>query len=147
MSKVRTILHATDFSMSARAALKLAGSLARDHGAKLVLLHVAQQPTLSVSGMPAPPQDAIVGWESLKSHLSAMASEIRQIQAEARVVEGEPAKTIVEVAAELAAELIVIGSHGRTGLRRLLMGSVAEYVVRHASCPVVTVSVPAQKAN
>jgi nucleotide-binding universal stress UspA family protein len=63
---------------------------------------------------------------------------------ETRLLEGEPARTIVDLAREAGADLIVLGSHGRTGLDRLLMGSVAEHVVRKAGCPVLTVKSPAK---
>jgi nucleotide-binding universal stress UspA family protein len=62
-----------------------------------------------------------------------------------RLVTGDPATSVVQAAEEEGADFIVVGSHGRTGLGRLLMGSVAEAIVRHAKCPVVTVKAPADK--
>lgn len=143
MPSFKTILHPTDFSPSAREALQIACSLARAHGAKLILLHAAQRPVASVGGMPVPPPPPpVVDWSGLKRELEAVASGIQDVAVEARLVEGEPAGSIVDLAHQAGADLIVIGSHGRTGLARLLMGSVAEHVVRKAACPVLTVKTP-----
>jgi nucleotide-binding universal stress UspA family protein len=143
MPNFKTILHPTDFSSSASEALRIACSLAREHGAKVILLHVAQRPVASVAGMPLPPPPpAMVDWSGLKKELDAVAANIKDVPVETRLVEGEPADAIVELAREADASLIVIGSHGRTGLSRLLMGSVAEHVVRKAACPVLTVKTP-----
>jgi nucleotide-binding universal stress UspA family protein len=65
---------------------------------------------------------------------------------EHRLVEGDAATVILQVATEIKCDLIVMGTHGRTGLSRLLMGSVAEQVVRNASCPVLTVKTPQHEA-
>ena len=148
MSNIRTILHPTDFSASANEALAVAGSLARHHGAKLVLLHVVQRPVSNVAGMPVPPPPPqVIDWESLKSQLSDLIARTKGIQAESRLVEADPATAIVQTATELRADLIVIGTHGRTGLSRLLMGSVAEQVIRNATCPVLTAKTPAVKSK
>jgi nucleotide-binding universal stress UspA family protein len=143
MSNFKTILHPTDFSPSADEALRIACSLARESGAKLILLHVAQRPVSSVAGMPVPPPPPpIVDWSGLKAELDAAAAGIKDVSVVTRLVEGEPASTIVDLVRETGTDLIVIGSHGRTGLGRLLMGSVAEHVVRKADCPVLTVKSP-----
>jgi nucleotide-binding universal stress UspA family protein len=143
MPSFKTILHATDFSPSASEALQIASSLARQHGAKLIVLHVAQRPVTNVAGMPVPPPP-VIDRTGLKAQLDAQATGMKNIAVEARLVEGEPASTIVDLARETASDIIVIGSHGRTGLSRLLMGSIAEHVVRKASCPVLTVKTPAK---
>jgi universal stress protein A len=142
MASFKTILHPTDFSPSASEALQIAGSLAREHGAKLILLHVAQRPVSSVAGMPVPPPPPTVDWSGLRAELDALATGIKNVSVESRLLEGEPASTIVDLAREVGADIIVIGSHGRTGLSRVLMGSVAEHVVRKADCPVLTVKTP-----
>jgi len=64
------------------------------------------------------------------------------VRAERQLVEGDPVSEILRVAREMPADLIVMGTHGRTGLERLLMGSVAEEVLRKATCPVLTVKRP-----
>jgi len=140
MSNFKTVLHPTDFSSSASEALQIASSLALQHGARLILLHVAQRPVTSIGGMPVPPPPPpVIDWCVLKVQLDAIAAGIKGVAVDARLAEGEPAVVIVDLARETGADLIVIGSHGRSGLSRLLMGSVAEHVVRNASCPVLTV--------
>jgi nucleotide-binding universal stress UspA family protein len=145
MSKIKTVLHPTDFSPSAKEALRIACSLAREHGAKLILLHVAQRPISNVAGMPVPPPPPpTIDWSGLKAELDTIAAGIKDVAVGTRLVEGEPAGGIIDLAREVSADLIVIGSHGRTGLSRLLMGSIAEHVVRKAACPVLTVKTPAK---
>jgi nucleotide-binding universal stress UspA family protein len=140
MSSFKTILHPTDFSPSASQALRIACSLAREHGGKLILLHVVQRPVSSVAGMPVPPPPPpAIDWSRLQAELNAVAAGIKDVAVEPRLLEGEPASTIVDLARESRADMIIIGSHGRTGVNRLLLGSVAEHVVRKASCPVLTV--------
>ena len=138
MPGFKTILVPTDFSRFANEATRIACSLAREQGSKLLLVHVAQRPITNVGGMPVPPPPTL-DWPALKKELDVVTAGIKDVEVEPRLVEGEPADTIVNLARERGADLIVIGSHGRTGLSRLLMGSVAEHVVRTAGCPVLTV--------
>jgi nucleotide-binding universal stress UspA family protein len=141
MFPLRTILHPTDFSESSAMALRLACSLARDHGARLVLLHVVPPPVVVFeAGLVTEP-----GWDypELINKLRDLATENPQVATEPHVVEGDPATEIVRLAGKVACDMVVMGTHGRTGLRRLLMGSVAESVLRKAPCPVLTVKHPA----
>jgi nucleotide-binding universal stress UspA family protein len=78
----------------------------------------------------------------MKSRLDQLVVPDSTIRTERRYEEGEPVAEILLTAKECGADLIVMGTHGRTGLARLLMGSVADQVVRRAECPVVTVKVP-----
>jgi nucleotide-binding universal stress UspA family protein len=71
--------------------------------------------------------------------LTAVANGIADLPIETRVLVGSPGPAIVETAKAVQADLIVMGTHGRSGLMRVLMGSVAEYVLRHALCPVLTI--------
>jgi nucleotide-binding universal stress UspA family protein len=118
--------------------LETATALARDHGAKLIILHV-QEPPFAYGGgelymgIPDPDED------ELRRMLAAVAPSDGQVPFERRMIQGEPAATIVRIAEEEKADMIVMSTHGRTGLMRMLMGSVAEEVVRKAKCPVVTV--------
>jgi nucleotide-binding universal stress UspA family protein len=139
MLAIRTILHPTDFSDRSEHAFHLACSLARDHGARVVLLHVVSLPVAAYEGVVLPPpiEEAT---EDAKRRLSQM--KPAAIPVEHRVAEGDPAEMILRVAEEIHADLIVMGTHGRTGLGRLLMGSVAEQVVRRAPCPVLTMKAP-----
>ena len=137
----RTILHPTDLSEHSRYAFEVARSLAGGSAARLVLLHVS--PNVAV-----PAREALREPEPGKEYYDRLRGELRRLQeaaaavpSECRVAEGHPATEILRTAREVGADLIVMGTHGRTGLRRLLMGSVAEQVVRQAPCPVLTVSI------
>jgi nucleotide-binding universal stress UspA family protein len=130
---IRLILHPTDCSARAWPALGVARALARGHGARLVLLHVAPAEVLTGGTFYAPvdPAPARAELERLKDEL-ARAGLGESV--EARFHQGDPVSEILAAANELGCDLIVMGSHGRTGLRRLLMGSVAEAVIRKAPC-------------
>jgi nucleotide-binding universal stress UspA family protein len=148
MPHIQRILHPTDFSPAAAAAFEFACALARDHNASLILLHVAQQPVTNIAGMPVvPPSPPQINRKGLDAQLRAIAAANPQLRVECSLREGEPAGTIVNVARDRACDAIVMGTHGWTGLSRLLMGSVAEQVVRRATCPVVTVKSPAKAAG
>jgi nucleotide-binding universal stress UspA family protein len=143
MLAVRTILHPTDFSDRSQYAFWLACALARDYHARLVLLHVVDVPMVIYGDggavMPPNPEELRAG---ARDQLDALQVPHVDIRAERRLEEGDAVETILRVAHEIQADLIVMGNHGRTGLGRLLMGSVAERVVRQATCPVLTVRSP-----
>lgn len=136
MRKVKTILHPTDFSDSAMGAMELAQSLARDHGAKLVVLGVAV-PEMSIAEFRD--QEMIAAVVRLHQQVTDLISTITDVPVECDAVQGLPGQAILTVAIEIDADLIVLGTHGRRGVSRLLVGSVAEYVMRNAKCPVVVV--------
>lgn len=143
MSPIRTILHPTDFSESAEAAFSLATTLARQHGARVVVLHVYPPPLSEAEAVDRrrPP-----GYEAELWHLlDQFAAPDPETRVEYRLIEGNAtAEEIVSMAEEENSDLIVMGTHGRTGLARLLMGSVADGVLRRATCcPVLTVRIPA----
>jgi nucleotide-binding universal stress UspA family protein len=146
MTPIRTVLHPTDFSEHAAAAWRLAGSLARDHGARLLALHVATPPPLVTYGEL---ENALQGPSGYRRELETCLRSACPADAAARVdyhlEQGDPAGAIVRAAKEYGCDLIVMGTHGRTGLGRLLLGSVAEQVVRKAPCPVLTLSRPAAR--
>jgi nucleotide-binding universal stress UspA family protein len=145
MTPIKTILFPTDFSPATQTALELAGSLAKDHDARLIVLHVLERPVVVQSGvMTPPPPEPSLGEqrEKLREQLDRIQPPRPGVRIERRLEEGDTATAILEVARELRADLIVMGTHGRTGLHRLLMGSVAETVVRKAACPVLTVKSP-----
>lgn len=132
------ILVATDFSAGSVAALKLATSLARDSGAKLWIVHVSEpRPAYTVAGIYASLPSGNEFAES-SEELQKVVPADPQVAFEQRLIIGSPAEELVKFAANHAVDLIVIGTHGRTGVLRLLMGSVAEAVLRHAECPVLT---------
>jgi nucleotide-binding universal stress UspA family protein len=140
MLTVQTILHPTDFSEQSDNAFRLATSLARDYGARLVVVHVGRSPVvMPLTGVVPPDPEA---------YRKELAANLRQYQAPGIRVEprllldGDPAGGILQIARECQCDLIVMGTHGRTGLGHLLMGSVAEQVVRKAPCPVLTIKTP-----
>lgn len=140
----QTILHPTDFSADARPAFEVACVLAGERGGRLVVLHVERPPLATLGGIPAvPPLPSEYDREKLWQRLQDIQPARAGLAVEHRLEYGDPAAVILEVAQEIGAGLIVMGTHGRTGLRRLLMGSVAERVVRKASCPVLTLRSPA----
>jgi len=148
MLAIKNILHPTDFSQPAASAFLLARSLAKDHGARIILLHVVETPIVGPAGMvPFPPPAPPIDREGLRTQLEAIASAYPELRIECRLAENQPASAILDVARESGCDVIVMGSHGRTGLSRLLMGSVAEQVVRRATCPVLTVKTPAKSAT
>ena len=133
----KKILFPTDFSTLSDAALRHATSLAKDAGATLIIAHVEEPPAAYGTGemyygLPDPDLPA------LTKMLEAVVPSDPSVRFEHRMVTGDPAGEIVALAAQEKVDLIVIGTHGRTGLGRLLMGSVAEAVVRRAPCPVFT---------
>ena len=139
------ILYPTDFSTMGQAALELATSLARERGAKLVIVHVEEPPQAYGGG------ELYYGIEEPnREQLQKMLSEVLPtdpaVGYEHRLVVGSPATAIVYLAERENVAMIVMPTHGRTGLTRMLMGSVAEEVVRKAKCPVLTVkAAPAAK--
>lgn len=141
MLPIRTILHPTNFSERSEYALLAAHSLARDHGARLVILYVRAPVVVAVASDPIVP-DPIRSPADVRDRLSARHVLDPRVEVEYRVGDGDPASAIIRVASQLKANLIVMGTHGRTGLGRLLMGSVAEAVLRRAPCAVLTLKAP-----
>jgi nucleotide-binding universal stress UspA family protein len=141
MLAIRSILHPTDFSLYSENAFQLALSLARDYGARLAVVHVAPPP-LAVYGDGLYAPLPVHFDEGLREKLNEVAAKAGEVPLEKKLYEGDPATEILHAAREFKSDLIVLGTHGRTGLGRLLMGSVAEQVVRKAPCPVLTVKVP-----
>lgn len=145
MLPVRTILHPTDFSDNADYAFRLAERIARDYQARIVILHVVTPIVMYGDGVMPVPDD---NWQAeLRRKLRERQPHDPKIKAEYLLLEGEPVTEIDRVAQEQNCDLIVMGTHGRTGLGRLLMGSVAEGVVRKAPCAVLTVKVPAAEGK
>jgi nucleotide-binding universal stress UspA family protein len=138
-----------DFSDASRAAMEVAADLARRTGAELVLLHAYPIPGYtfpdgSVVASPKMMQDLA---DQAERHLEEWRADAAGLVGAPRVTThksvGEPAAEIVSFARSTGADLVVVGTHGRTGLEHALMGSVAERVVRRAHCPVLTVRPPA----
>jgi nucleotide-binding universal stress UspA family protein len=146
MIDLRRILVPTDFSRSSENALAYAAAFAEKFGAEVVLLHVVQDLALFVpeAVMAAPPLTAPVGQflAAARQALEHAAAGVGGVTIRPEVAEGVPYEEIVRQAREHDVDLIVMGTHGRTGLAHVLLGSVAEKVVRRAPCPVLTVRHP-----
>ena len=140
---VRRILVPVDFSDAVEPILEWAIHLAEEHGSELVLLHVYHLPVefQQIEGAYLPADFWANVKQEAEQQLSALAERARGrgVQVEQHVREGYPATVIVDEATELGADLVVIGTHGHTGLKHLLLGSIAERVVQRAPCPVLTV--------
>jgi nucleotide-binding universal stress UspA family protein len=138
--EIRVILHPTDSSDGSGAALQVARSLARDRGARLVLLHVVPLPTFpSDVAEPVDPQAYRAVMEAVRAHLDG---PDLKYPVETQLRQGDAANVILHLAQEVGSDLIVMGTQARTGLGRLLLGSVAESVLAKADCPVMVVKAP-----
>ncbi|MGI9456798.1 MAG: universal stress protein [Aeoliella sp.] len=138
------ILYATDFSPNSLPALRYASTLAAEANAELYIVHVSE--ALPTADNPSPlllsPPAIIEAELSAQKNLEEVKPANGGVRCIRRVLHGDPANEIIQFADENDVELIVIGTHGRSGLLKLLMGSVAEAVVRDASCPVIVVKTP-----
>jgi nucleotide-binding universal stress UspA family protein len=135
---IGVILHPTDFSNGSEVALQVARSLARDRGARLIVLHVAPLVQIMEGRMTAE-LDLAPFADALEVARQRIDGPDLKYPVESRLCRGPAPEEIVRVADEIGCELIVMGTHGRTGLRRLLMGNTAESVLPEANCPVMIV--------
>jgi len=149
MPLIRRVVVPVDFSPSSQLAVNYAVDLARQYGAELHLLHVL----LDLDAIAAEPGVAfapIDEWmpqlvKLAEKKLAELAGTIPvTINVVKSVRDGSPAAETVRYATSEKADLIVMGTHGRTGLKHILLGSVAENVIRHADCPVLVVRQPAE---
>jgi nucleotide-binding universal stress UspA family protein len=142
MARFRTILHPTDFSPGSAAAFDHACELARDQEARLVVLHAFG------AAVPIAAEGVILSADLdelrtlARRELDAIRPTNPTVRVDRVVREGPSTQTILDAAQEFNADLIVMGTHGRTGFRRLVLGSVTEEVLRKAPCPVLTVKAP-----
>ena len=145
MTQIRRILFATDFSKASARALAVTGALAKVNRAEVTILHVFDPfvPTVPEQYLVAETLDQ-VNLEARRwsqRQLAKLTDKARKsgIRAAGIILDGDPARTIVRAARSRRADLVVVGTHGRTGLNKFFLGSVAQRVVATASCPVVTV--------
>ena len=146
MKRIRRIMHATDFSPASRAAFTQAVELARVTGAELILAHALSfvPPYLGGEAYMSPST-----WDRIEAsarstarrRLDALIGRARKagVRARALVIVGSPYEQIARAAGSARAEMLVVGTHGRTGLPRLLVGSVAQRILATARCPVLLV--------
>jgi nucleotide-binding universal stress UspA family protein len=144
--KARVIVHPTDFSPASRAAFTRAVSDARADGAQLLLVHVLSPVVMPFAGGEimspqtyADVQRSIEAYGQKQLGKLVAAAKAAGVRVRGLLLEGVAADAIVRVARSKRADMIVMGTHGRSGLARLLMGSVAQRVVGTAPCPVLTV--------
>jgi len=139
--KLQTILAATDFSSTADTGVDWAIELAKDHGARIELIHALLVPSRATDFVPSPPDFTDALQEAASGRLNEINSRVRdsgvEVSSELRL--GIPSQVILETAIDKDADLIVVGTRGLSGFRHLLLGSTAERVVQHAHCPVLTV--------
>ena len=147
MKPFKRILVPTDFSDYATKATRVALDLAQRYDATITLVHI-DDPLLFgfPDGYPAPAEARRLLQEELQQQLAAAKADAELVKpggVETRLIEGLPATALCEFARS-GFDLIVMGTHGRSGIARVLLGSVAERVVRHAPCPVLTIRLPEQ---
>jgi len=154
MMTLKNILVATDFSETSEAALVYARELAQAFGGTLHVLHVAGIIAASAIGVEGYTTDFIALQreveESARKQLDGLVSEADRRALSAKTIvltSNSPAQSIVSYAKDAHIDLVVVGTHGRGGMAHVLMGSVAERVVRMAPCPVLTVRHPAYKST
>jgi universal stress protein A len=146
MLQFKKILCPIDFQQNSLFALRLGSELAQECKATLYLLHVVAMPPGPEVALPFGKMEA-----AARTRLEQLAR--RKVNGKARyevkVMMGDPGLEVLQVAKRLGVDLIVMATHGRKGLRRLVLGSVAERVVREAPCPVLTVKpkTPAAKSS
>lgn len=149
MKSIRKLLVPTDFSQNAAVALEMAIHIARAFDAEIILLHVIESPSVTLKSVKNP---ALL----LKGYLEAAKARAMQetkktqetiqqrgnFRTKTEFVEGTPFVEIIRAAKNYKVDMIVMGTHGRTGTSHAIIGSTAEKVVRKASCPVLTVKHP-----
>jgi len=144
MIKIERVLVPTDFSDYSELALQYGVSFCREYGAEMILLHVLEDPFYPATGASFgfDMSDFFTRMEAeTRSRLEEIVSSeaARDIKIQPMIVRGTPFLEIIRVAKERDVDMVVLATHGRTGLAHVLMGSVTEKVVRKAPCPVLVV--------
>ena len=154
MVKLHRMLVATDFSDSSKEALDYAVSLAKSLAADIYLLQVFEPPFYAPRGIPLDAPQEVHQWirglqEGEFRKLNELAEDVRRhgVRVHPIQAEGAPFEEILKAAEGVHSDLIVLGTHGRTGLTRMLIGSVAQRVSQKARCPVLTVRPKALSAS
>lgn len=139
--RLRTILVPLDFSGKSRQALRYAAPIAQKFGGRIVLLHVISSGSVGPSGSAPLVSDLKLEKDQAMKRLEATAAGHvpEEVRGANLVRVGSPHASILATAEKLDIDMIVLTTRGRTGLKRFLMGSTAEQVVRHAKCPVLSV--------
>jgi nucleotide-binding universal stress UspA family protein len=146
MPRLRRIMHATDFSPASTAALKRAMAMAKADRAQLIIVHVMTPPALALPGdgyiSPSLYEDLEASARAqAQKRLNAIVGRARKagVRATGLLLEGVPHERVARAARAKKVDLLVIGTHGRTGLAKFFLGSVAARLIASVSCPVLTV--------
>lgn len=149
MLPIRRIVVPTDFAECSLPAVRLGAELADKFGSELILLHVVQDLALAmpdaVMPTPLPPPDLGQLTDAAKTGLANLIERenLGRLNPRVEIRIGSPVSEIVAAAGDLKADLLCVGTHGRTGLAHLILGSQAERIIRESPCPVLTVKPPA----
>lgn len=144
MIDLKRILTATDFSQASHVAMRYAAAFAKAFSAEVILCHVLENPDFLSSLPPVaegyfPANLAEIQEKHARVQCEQVLATVGLSQARVLLLHGGPAHEIAKAAAEENVDLIIVGTHGRGAIAHLLLGSVAERVVRSAPCPVLTV--------
>jgi len=144
MTTIKKLLVPVDFSTQSRAAVREAIVFAQAFGATVDVAHLWRQPGTKTPGAENTLNEFSASEQGaqMRDYLASLEEHGVHVRGRLQVVHDEPYKAIVELAHNEGFDLIVIGTHGRTGVSHLLHGSVAERVVRHATCPVLSIRIP-----
>ena len=150
MPKISKIVCPVDFSNCAQQALNYAADLAKQFDAELSIVHAYEDPAAYVTPMPmsgyvGPGAELLLELrKQLEVRLTQTKDEVekRGVRVRSELLEGAPYRVVLDWAKEFGADLIVVGTHGHTGLTHALLGSVTERIVRMAHCPVLTIRTP-----
>lgn len=150
MLKIQKIICPVDFSNCAQQALNYAAELAKQFDAELSIVHAYEDPAAYVTPMPmsgyvGPGAELLLELrKQLEVRLSQTKAEVetRGVRVRSELLEGTPYRVVLDWAKEYGADMIVVGTHGHTGLTHALLGSVTERIVRMAHCPVLTIRTP-----
>jgi len=146
-SGIRRILLATDLTPASEAATEQALELARDLGSELLVVSVIDEVSLPGGGGQVTRIDQRRDARNVAAQALVLRGRQQGVRVSFLVWEGEPGPSIVEAAASEQVDLVIVGSHGRGAVKRFVLGSVSEYVVRRASCPVLVVRPAAARAR
>ncbi|MBI1822221.1 MAG: universal stress protein [Nitrospirae bacterium] len=146
---IQKILVPTDFSECSERAMAYAGSLARDFKARIILLHVIESSVYALDTSLMPPGDPLGLRQKLIEMTEQRVNRLKEsgLEADGYCVTGVPSIEIIKAAREVQADLVVMGTRGRTGLAHILLGSTAERVIQRAQCPVLTVKAETMRAE
>jgi nucleotide-binding universal stress UspA family protein len=138
-AQLKNILFPTDFSSAANGALPYAAEIARRYGAKLYTVHVLPSDTYAMTPPETWPTSVEGAMREAKQQACELLSHLEGVEAEVLVRSGDVQMVIEDVIERFRIDLVVLGTHGRTGWGKVLLGSVAETIFRQAACPVITV--------